>query len=416
MRVVFLNPLALIGGAEFILLDLLAALPEALPGVDRQLVIASEPGPLSERAEALGVQVHHLPFPEAISGLGDSALRGRGRISVALGLGAKAVPTALATRRYARGLGRLLDDLNPDLIHSNGMKLHLLMKPAAPRSVPVVWHAHDFFSTRALMSRALRWASNRASGIIAISEAVGRDVRSVLPRVPVSVVYNAIDTNHFVPSSGGDARWLDERAGLEPAPPGCARVGLVATYARWKGQDLFLRALALLPRDRPIRATIIGGPIYKTRGSQYSVEELRALAEELGVADRVGFVPFQEDTAEVYRALDVVVHASTQPEPFGRTIAEAMACGRAVVVSNEGGAAELFADDVDAVGFTPRDPRSLADAILALSEDRERRARLGARARASAVEKFSRERLGLQVAEVYRGIVGSREPAPTPTG
>lgn len=404
MRVVFLNPLSLIGGAEFILLDLLASLPEALPGIDRHLVICSEPGPLSEKAEALGVQVHHLSFPDVIAGLGDSALRGKGRLAAAASLAGKAAPAALAGERYARRLRRLLGELAPDLIHSNGMKNHLLLKLAAPRGVPVVWHAHDFFGSRALMSRALRWASSRVSGIIAISESVGRDAQAVLPRVPVTVVYNAIDTHEFAPGPG-DGGWLDAQAGLAPAPAGCVRVGLVATYARWKGQDLFLQALALLPPDVPVRAYIVGGPIYKTRGSQFNIEELKAAAEQLGVGDRLGFVPFQESTAEVYRALDVVVHASTQPEPFGRTIAEAMACGRAVIVSNAGGAAELFTDDVDAVGTPPRDPQALADAIRGLAGDPERRARLGANARRSAVERFSRDRLGRQVADVYRGLV-----------
>src|SRR5262249_14978265 len=68
-----------------------------------------------------------------------------------------------------------------------------------------------------------------------------------------------------------------------------------------------------------------------------------------------GLVPFQEDTAAVYRALDVVVHASTQPEPFGLTIAEAMSCSRPVVVARAGGAAGLFSRGPHALGGPPRD-------------------------------------------------------------
>src|SRR4051812_6736193 len=64
-----------------------------------------------------------------------------------------------------------------------------------------------------------------------------------------------------------------------------------------------------------------------------------------------GFVPFQARVEAVYRALDVVVHASTRPEPFGLTIAEAMACGRPLVAARAGGAAELFEDEVEALGL-----------------------------------------------------------------
>ena len=202
------------------------------------------------------------------------------------------------------------------------------------------------------MARALRWACKGVSRAIAISEAVARDAGAILKGVPVTVVYNAVDTAQFVPGPG-DGAWLDRLAGLPAAGDGTIRVGLVATYARWKGQDLFLRAIGHMQSVRPARFYIVGGPIYKTKGSQFSHSELRDLACELGVADRLGFVPFQADTADAYRALDVVVHASTHPEPFGRTIVEAMACSRPTVVSRAGGAAELFTDGEDALGWRP---------------------------------------------------------------
>src|SRR5205085_8086358 len=141
--------------------------------------------------------------------------------------------------------------------------------------------------------------------------------------------------------------------GLPRAVPGTLRVGLVATYARWKGQEVFLDAAGRLAAGRPelpVRFYVVGGPVYQTRGSQFSEGELRRLAAQRGLADRVGFVGFREDTAPVYRALDVVVHASTRPEPFGLTVVEAMACGRPVIVSRAGGAAELFTPGYDGGG------------------------------------------------------------------
>jgi glycosyltransferase involved in cell wall biosynthesis len=179
----------------------------------------------------------------------------------------------------------------------------------------------------------------------------------------------------------------------------------VATYARWKGQDVFLEAAGrLLHRrpDLPLRFYVVGGPIYHTRGSQWSVAELRQQAGEPGRDGRVGFVPFQPDAAPVYRALDVVVHASTQPEPFGLAIAEAMACGRAVVVARAGGAAELFTHDHDAVGVRPGDAEELACVLESLAEGPLRRRRLGLNARTTAQGRFARARLGPEVLAAYR--------------
>src|SRR5262249_41692517 len=152
---------------------------------------------------------------------------------------------------------------------------------------------------------------------IAISEAVNRDVQTVLPGVPIEVVRNAVDLERFCPGRV-DGAALDVLAGLPSAPAGSVRVGLVATYARWKGQGVFLRAAPRLRKEGggPLRFYVVGGPIYHT-GAQFTPTELHALADALGLQGDVGFLPFRPEPTEVYRALDVVVHASTQPEPFG---------------------------------------------------------------------------------------------------
>ena len=106
--------------------------------------------------------------------------------------------------------------------------------------------------------------------------------------------------------------------------------------------------------------------------------------------------------------LDIVVHASTQPEPFGRAIAEAMACARPVIVSAAGGAVELFTPDHDAIGVVPGDPDALAAAIARLAADPALRQRLGENARQTAVERFDRDRLGPQLMAIYQRILKRR--------
>src|SRR5262249_22818688 len=105
-----------------------------------------------------------------------------------------------------------------------------------------------------------------------------------LPGLAISVVRNAVDTDHFAPADRDGAE-LDRIAGLPPADPGTVRVGLVATYANWKGQDVFLDALARLPASGPrVRGFIVGGPIYATAGSQFTRDELERRAESNGIA------------------------------------------------------------------------------------------------------------------------------------
>jgi glycosyltransferase involved in cell wall biosynthesis len=166
---------------------------------------------------------------------------------------------------------------------------------------------------------------------------------------------------------------------------------------------VFLRAIAQLDRA-DIRAYVIGGPVYQTTDSQWSESELRGLVAELGLQDRVGFTGFIEDMPGAYRALDVVVHASTRPEPFGLVIAEAMACGRAVIAAPAGGAGELFVHDEHALAAPAGDPAGLAKSLRLLIDDRERRATLGARARAHVVERFGGDRFATNLRAALAGV------------
>jgi glycosyltransferase involved in cell wall biosynthesis len=216
----------------------------------------------------------------------------------------------------------------------------------------------------------------------------------------VQVIHNGVDLERFSPT--GAVADLDRLAGLPPASPETIRIGFLATFSRWKGHETFLRALSLLPASVPVRGYVIGGAVYDTAGSQHSLAELRASAAALGLGERVAFTGFLHQSDEAIRALDLVVHASTEPEAFGLVIAEAMACGRAVVTSATGGAGELIKDGEDGLVHRPGNAADLADRLGRLAADRGLRARLGEAARRTAVRRFDARRLAGEFGEVYR--------------
>ncbi|WP_224243260.1 glycosyltransferase family 4 protein [Hyalangium gracile] len=404
MRILFLNPVGVLGGAERALLDLLACLRELDPALSLHLLTGTE-GPLLEEARALGVDSRLLPLPERLSALGDSGLRGQGARAL-WGMARGLAPAPGLLSGYLRALRREVRSLRPHLLHSNGIKTHLLSPATVGLPVGRVWHIHDFIGERPLVRQALRALRPLATAAIANSRAVGTDAREVLGSVPVHVVYNGVDVGRFAPGAGDGPR-LDALAGLTPAPAGTLRLGLVATYARWKGQEVFLQAAARLLREHPAlpaRFYLVGAPLYRTPDSQFSEEELRGQVERLGLSGRVGFVPFQREPAAVYRALDIFVHASTRREPFGLTIAEALACGRPAVISRASGAAEQLTDGVDAVTLPSGDAEALAAALRSLMEDAGLRERLGQAARRTAVERFSRERYAREILDLYREL------------
>jgi|SRR5579884_808343 len=416
MRILYLNPIGSVGGAERALLSAMAGVMQTDPSIEVHLLAMTD-GPLLRLANEIGVRSTLLPMPKRLTEVGDSGSREGGWLPRLRGL-CRRLALSPEGWHYSRQLRAVIQSIAPDLIHTNGIKSHLLARLAGIS--PVVWYVQDFIGARPLVRRLLPWVQKGVVGAITISDAVDRDARTVLPRLPTRIVLHATDVDRFAPAPA-DPELLDRLAGLPPAPEGTIRVGLVATYARWKGQDVFLQAAAQLLQQQPglpVRFYLIGGPIYHTQGSQFSVAELRCLAQELGLQAHLGFIGFQQNPADVYRGLDLAVHASTRPEPFGLTIIEAMACARAVIVSEAGGAAELFTHDHDALGVLPGDISGLARAINSLVVDKRRRQRLAEQARRTAIRRFDQSRLGPQILEAYRAFLGSesgvKAPLPSP--
>jgi len=397
MRVLFVSPAAGLGGAERCLLDFIAALHER-SGV-RADVLALADGPLLEKVRALGAGTQVIQAPQNLARLGES---GSGppsqRALLALLSAAPGAVHFLGRLRHAIALAK------PDVVHTNGMKAHLLAGLVAPSRARLVVHLHDFISTRRASKQLLPLLSRLRgrSVFIANSQAVARDFASLAPNADVRTLYNVVDTDYFNEGAAEPA-WLASLAGLEAPSPQTVSFGLVATYARWKGHGLFIEAAGLLRRARPespVRFYVVGGPIYETLGSQVQASELRAQAQSAGIDGHFGLVPFQDEIARVYRSLDVVVHASTQPEPFGRTIIEAMASARPVIVARAGGAAELFDEGANAFGFEPGNAARLTQVMLRTLDFTER-ARLGRSARAHAVSRFGRGRLAGELLKAY---------------
>ena len=395
MRIALLCPSGNIGGAERVLLDCVQV-SDGYPGAELS-VISLGGGPLLAAATGLGAKTVVVDPPASLAALGDS-FASAGNVMLRM------LPVLAGSPAFIRRFSRALAACSPDLVHSHGIKTHVL-GALLPSRAPVIWHIHDYLSLRSVSARLLALLSRRCSLAIAVSESVATDARRCLPdHLEVRVVHNSVDTDAFRPE--GPIVDLDAISGLPPAPQGTIRIGLPATFARWKGHETFLNAVAKL--DRPgVRGYVIGAPLYGTDNSQWVQTELVELVKRLGLDGRIGFTGLITDMPAAYRALDIVVHASTRPEPFGLVIVETMACGRALVAMAEGGAGELFVAGRHALTAKPGDVDSLAATLRSLIDAPKERAALGLRARGHVVETFGRERFAVNL----RAALGSVLPA-----
>ncbi len=401
MKILFLNPVGNLGGAERSLLELVAIIGGSRPDWDLHLITGDQ-GPLLEVSSESGLNSEVLQLPSGIRSLGDSGLSGKWSWIGLFGLVLIALRRSFQLWVYLRKLGRRIDQLQPDVIHSNGFKFHVIIGLISKPRAKVIWHARDYISNRKLVGKILRRFCRKPDLLVANSLSVAEDWEKCLPGLDKVVLHNCV----AMPRMGIDSNQTDNLFGLKTY--GQVRVGLVGSYARWKGQDIFLQAIKTLSSEfskDQASFYIVGGPLYSTGGSQFELNELKALANEMGVLDRVVFLPHQTNITSVYQGLDIVVHASTKPEPFGRTIVEGMAQGKAVVAASDGGVREIIADGKDALAFTPGKPAELAEKIGLLIRDQNLRFSLGTSAREKVARCFSREALREKTIRTYKSLL-----------
>jgi glycosyltransferase involved in cell wall biosynthesis len=315
-----------------------------------------------------------------------------------------------ANRRWAARLAGKMVGTTRSLLNAaarDGPLTRFLEKQIKAHSIDIVHTNNGLLANRAEIEAASRagvpliatvrgweWPGPRTRNlarrpwcIVAVSEAVRCDLLHVgAPPDVVICLHDGVDLNRFTPDPRRGAALRRELGFREQD----IVVGMVATLLPWKGHDVFLKALHTLSRSHDaIRGLVVGGRPANAEPASPSPAET---AHHLDIADRIIFRDHLPDPENVYRACDIVVHASRRPEPFGLVIIEAMACGRPVVATQEGGPAETILDRQTGLLYPLGDHVALARAIGTLIADPQLRDRLGRAARKHAARHFDERR------------------------
>lgn len=380
-RVVFHNPVAILGGGEMGLLNVLRALGE---DVEPHVVLPGA-GPLADELTARGVPVTTVPMPPAVARLGRG---GRSRLGLVL-----AAPWVLS---YLHRTVAALRLLQPSLLWSNGVKSHLVCGVASRAlGLPLVCHVRDVLGPVPFMGAVLGGVARR---VVTPSAAAGAVL--ALPPGRLAVVPNAVDLQTFDRESGASVPTDALPAGDGPL------VVAVGKLVPLKGFDLLLRALALV-RDRvaSVRLTVAGSEDYATQAGHGA--DLRAMAAELGLAASVVFAGERRPVAPLLAASAVVASAS-RSEGFGRAVLEGMAASRPVVATAVGGVPELVEDGVTGLLVPPESPGALAEALLRLLADPAEGGRLGLAGRRVVEERYTLGRLRQGLLGVLQEVLDGR--------
>lgn len=323
-------------------------------------------------------------------------------------------PLGLLKRPILFALGRLDDVFNrmpylvrlvacalrvrPDIIHGNNEpnSNREAMLVAKLLRVPYVQHLRGPLAA----TRAAPWLLRAPAAFVPVSRWLAGDLLLLdVPSRRIRQVYDAIDLPK--PHQNAGVPNLRQSLGL---PTDVCVVAMVGMLVRWKGQDLFLDAVSrMAPAARPVAFLLIGDT--PERGDPGYAEGLQMQAQRLGLDHRVHFVGRQTQLAHMFPQLDVVVSASTEPEPLGLVMVEAMASGCLFVAPAFGAATEVVKDGVDGFLFEPCNPTALARKLEEAVAAVQPHSPVGQAARSRVVEQFSPTRCCEETARVYQTVL-----------
>lgn len=297
-------------------------------------------------------------------------------------------------------LRKIIHRINPDLIHLNNgyAAMHEWMLAGYLNDIKVVVHDRG---TPAPCSLRTRMFVRFVDAIVSVSDSFKNNVTSQHLKVKrVERVYNGLDPESF------DASAVDfnsrERLRREwEIKPGQPVVGIVGNLLRWKGQLVLVEAMAKVKQVYPdVKCVIIG----KTpRGSEAYEQEIRDAIVKNGLEANAVLVGYRSDIPQVLSVLDVLVHASIEPEPFGRVILEGMVSGKPIVATNGGGVPELVKHGETGLLVPMGDADEMAKAIGCYLSDVEKAREMGecGRKRASL---FSVKNMVNEIEKIYADI------------
>ncbi len=342
---------------------------EALVGAGWRALVASAGGPLVGPLERLGAR--HIALP----------------------LGRKS-PAAIW--RNAAALARLVRAEGVGIVHARSRAPAWAALLAARRTgAHLVTTYHGAYNEGWPGKRFYNSVMARGERVIAISGFIAEHVRARHGTDParLRVIPRGVDERRFDPEAAAPrAAALREAWNL---PAGRPVVMLPGRLTRWKGQTVLLDAVARLP----------GNALALLVGDGGLRRALEARIGELGLGDRARLCGHVEDMPAALLLADVVVHASTDPEAFGRTVIEAQAMARPVIASDLGAPRETVEEGVTGWRVEPGNPAALAAAIArALALPAGERAAMGERARAAVLSRYTTRAMQEATLAVYREL------------
>lgn len=309
----------------------------------------------------------------------------------------------LVMRANIARLAKLIVEENVDIVHARSRAPAWSACFAAARTQRrFITTFHGTYSAGNPLKRRYNAIMTRGERVIAISSFIAGHIHQVygVPAARIRVIPRGVDLERFDPARVSAER-VAQLAGQWRLGDGLPVVMLPGRLTRWKGQTVFLEAIARLGR-KDIRCVLVGSD----QGRADYRRELEDLITRHDLGEVVRIVDHCADMPAAYMLTDVVVSASTDPEAFGRVVPEAQALGRPVIASDHGGARETIIEGETGWLTPPGDAQALATTLArVLAIGAEARQALADRAITYVRTNFSKDAMCDKTLDVYNEVL-----------
>jgi glycosyltransferase involved in cell wall biosynthesis len=259
--------------------------------------------------------------------------------------------------------------------------------------------AHERGINSSFPRLSLFW-SRHLKYIFCISKAVQSNLTNHgFPQEQIKLLYNGLDPQNFIAVKS-------KRQILKPLGIGndSKIVGIVGNIKPWKGQEIVVQAMNIVHQyDKSARCLIVGG-VSKNPHEIAFFEHLKSTVKALNLNDTIIFTGMRSDIPSIVNTLDVLIHASLAPEPFGRVLLEGMALNKPVITNDIGAGPEIVVDNETGLVVKHHDFEALANAILWILNNPEKAEEMGTRGRIRLEEHFHIRKHIERVETLYASI------------
>ncbi len=319
----------------------------------------------------------------------------------------------MVMRANIKRLGALIREHGVDIVHARSRAPAWSARAAARRTgAHFLTTFHGAYNDNNAIKRRYNSIMAKGERVIAISDFIADRVIRVHGTEPdrVRVIHRGVDLDIFHPTAVSPERMI-QLSGEWRLPDAAPVIMLPGRLTRWKGHEVLIEALARLGRN-DVRCVLVGAEQGRDRYRR-DIDDHIARA---GVGRFVQIVGDCRDMPAAYMLADVVVSASTDPEPVGRVAAEAQAMGRPGIATDNGGARETVLPGETGWLVPPGDPDALAGALgEALEMTIGQRESMARSAIGHVNLNFSRVGMCAATLQVYDEVLvsGAGDPAAT---